>query len=64
MHDEPDWLEIDEYLYPSTLMQKIIKINSPSLAHPVEISVSLIYNSYNREIEFADTLSQIINQCS
>ena len=50
MHNEPDWLEIDEYLYPSTLISKIIKISSPSLPHPLEMSASLLYNSYNREI--------------
>ena len=42
-------------------MNKIIHISSSLSAHPIELSASLIYNSYNRSIDIVDTLNNIIS---
>lgn len=64
MHSEPDWLEIDEYLYPSTILNKNIHISSSVLAETMNITASLIYNSYNRSIDITDVFANIVSQCN
>ena len=60
MKNEPNWLELDEYIYPPVIMNKTIRISGPNMDIPFEITASLIYNTYQREIDLTDSMTGIV----
>lgn len=63
MFSEPNWLDLEDELYPTTLMTKFLCFMDPAVGS-IRYPVQVIYNSLHREIDLTDALTSLISHCN
>jgi hypothetical protein len=63
MHSEPNWLNIEDELYPEVYISKVFRIENWS-AGPIHFPVKVVYNSLHREINVTEALGELISTCT